>query len=79
MQVQRTMPSIAWLMPSPLFWKPNEVLVQTDSKNYSLSNLEELFMYMKIQTHFLKKGKLLFDLIKFSFVVVIWITQLGGK
>lgn len=40
---QITSPSLAWLLPSPLFWKPDEVLVQTDTKNYTLNNLEEFF------------------------------------
>lgn len=42
-QEQITNPSLAWLLPSPYFWKQNEVLVQTDKKNYSLSNLEDYF------------------------------------
>lgn len=42
-ELQITSPSLAWLLPSALFWKPNETLVQTDSKNFSLSNLEEFF------------------------------------
>ncbi|XP_050301721.1 phospholipase A2 group XV-like [Anthonomus grandis grandis] len=40
---QISQPSTAWLLPSPLFWKPNEVLVQTDKKNFTLSNLNEFF------------------------------------
>ncbi|KAL1124391.1 hypothetical protein AAG570_001020, partial [Ranatra chinensis] len=43
-QMQVTMPSVAWLMPSPYFWKPDEVFVQTEKKNYSLSNIKDLFM-----------------------------------
>ncbi|XP_017778918.1 PREDICTED: group XV phospholipase A2-like [Nicrophorus vespilloides] len=42
-QEQITNPSLAWLMPSTIYWKPNEVLVQTDKKNYSLSNIEDYF------------------------------------
>lgn len=42
-EVQRSCPSVMWLMPSDLFWKPDEVLVKTDHKNYTLSNFEELF------------------------------------
>ncbi|XP_030755084.1 group XV phospholipase A2-like [Sitophilus oryzae] len=41
---QITSPSLAFLLPSPLFWKPDEVLVQTEKKNYTLSNLEEFFI-----------------------------------
>ncbi|EFA04227.1 phospholipase A2 group XV [Tribolium castaneum] len=40
---QITSPSLAWLLPSKLFWKPDEVLVQTSRKNFSLNNLEEFF------------------------------------
>ncbi|KAL3282550.1 hypothetical protein HHI36_005730 [Cryptolaemus montrouzieri] len=40
---QITSPSLAYLLPSPLYWKSDEVLVQTDRKNFSLSNLKEFF------------------------------------
>ncbi|KAL1512992.1 hypothetical protein ABEB36_002483 [Hypothenemus hampei] len=40
---QISLPSTAFLLPSPLFWKPDEILVQTDKKNFTLSNLEEFF------------------------------------
>ncbi|XP_034841217.1 lysosomal phospholipase A and acyltransferase-like [Maniola hyperantus] len=40
---QITCPSLAWLLPSPNFWKPSEVLVQTDKFNYTLNDLEKLF------------------------------------
>jgi len=42
-QMQITSPSLAWLMPSQDLWQPNEVLVQTDYKNYSLSNIQQFF------------------------------------
>lgn len=38
-----TFPSIAWLMPSPLFWKSSEVLVQTPSRNYTRGNIRKYF------------------------------------
>lgn len=41
---QITNPSLAWLMPSRNYWKMDEVLVQTDTKNYTLSNIEDYFM-----------------------------------
>ncbi|XP_066153500.1 lysosomal phospholipase A and acyltransferase-like isoform X2 [Euwallacea fornicatus] len=40
---QMSQPSTAWLLPSPLFWKPDEILVETEKKNFTLSNLEEFF------------------------------------
>ena len=40
---QITSPSLAWLMPSPHFWKPEEVLVSTPTKQYLMSNIEEFF------------------------------------
>lgn len=40
---QITSPSLAWLLPSPYFWKPDEVLVNTPNKVYTMSNLNEFF------------------------------------
>ncbi|KAH9636976.1 hypothetical protein HF086_008237 [Spodoptera exigua] len=40
---QITCPSLAWLLPSPLFWKPTEVLVQTDKYNYTINDFQRLF------------------------------------
>lgn len=40
---QITSPSLAWLLPSPFFWKNTEVLVSTPNKQYTLENLEEYF------------------------------------
>lgn len=42
---QITSPSLAWLMPSPHFWKPDEILVDTPTKQYTMSNLNEFFEY----------------------------------
>ena len=42
-QEQITNPSLAWLLPSKLFWKPDEILVQTDRQNFTLSNLQSYF------------------------------------
>lgn len=41
---QITSPSLAWLMPSPHFWKSNEVLATTHNKQYTMSNLNEFFV-----------------------------------
>lgn len=40
---QITSPSLAWLMPSPHFWKPDEVLATTHDKQYTMSNIKEFF------------------------------------
>lgn len=40
---QITNPSTAWLLPSPLFWRPNEVLVETPSRVYTMSQLKQFF------------------------------------
>lgn len=40
---QITSPSLAWLMPSPHFWKDSEVLVSTPTKQYTMATLEEFF------------------------------------
>ncbi|XP_045511551.1 phospholipase A2 group XV-like [Colias croceus] len=45
---QITCPSLAWLLPSPNFWKPGEVLVQTDKFNYTINDLQRLFMDMDV-------------------------------
>ncbi|XP_026468778.1 group XV phospholipase A2-like [Ctenocephalides felis] len=40
---QISCPSLSWLLPSPLFWKPNEVMATTKSRNYTLAQLSEFF------------------------------------
>ncbi|XP_058125353.1 phospholipase A2 group XV-like [Anopheles ziemanni] len=40
---QITNPSLAFLLPSPLFWKPNEVLARTQSRIYTMDQMEEFF------------------------------------
>lgn len=41
--MQITSPSLAWLLPSKLFWKSNEVMVQTDTKNYTVNDYQDFF------------------------------------
>ena len=41
--IQRSFPSIAWLMPSEYFWKKDEILVQTAKKQYNVTNYDEFF------------------------------------
>lgn len=36
-------PSLAWLMPNPLLWKPDEVMVQSLSRAYTMEQLEDFF------------------------------------
>ncbi|XP_013187011.1 phospholipase A2 group XV [Amyelois transitella] len=43
-----TCPSLAWLMPSPLLWKPDEVLVQTDKFNYTIGDVHKWFADMDL-------------------------------
>ncbi|XP_043467328.1 phospholipase A2 group XV-like isoform X1 [Leptopilina heterotoma] len=45
---QITSPSLGWLLPSTLFWKNSEILVQTDQKNYTLLNLKEFFIDINV-------------------------------
>lgn len=52
---QITCPSLAWLLPSPLFWKPSEVLVQTDKFNYTINDLQKLFTLV-LKTSILNGG-----------------------
>jgi lysophospholipase-3 len=42
-ECQISMPSLAFLLPFPAFWKPNEVLVRTRARNYTYSQLEHFF------------------------------------
>lgn len=42
-QEQITMPSLAWLLPHPEFWKSDEVLVRTASREYTAGGLEDFF------------------------------------
>lgn len=44
---QRTSPSLAWLMPQEGFWEPDEVLVETASRNYTLKDYGEFFSDLK--------------------------------
>ncbi|KAF4525963.1 hypothetical protein B566_EDAN000754 [Ephemera danica] len=39
----RTNPSLSWLLPSPLFWKQNETLVFTPTRNFTMAELPEFF------------------------------------
>lgn len=41
--VQETCPSVVWLMPSKHFWKPDEVMVTMNRKNYTLQNIDQFF------------------------------------
>lgn len=40
---QRSMTSTAWLMPSPSFWKDNEVLVSGPKGNYTVKDYKKFF------------------------------------
>ncbi|XP_012283665.1 group XV phospholipase A2 [Orussus abietinus] len=45
---QITSPSLGWLLPSKLFWKDTEVLVQTEQMNYTLQNLQQFFLDINV-------------------------------
>ncbi|XP_015118642.1 group XV phospholipase A2 isoform X2 [Diachasma alloeum] len=45
---QITSPSLGWLIPSKLFWKGSEVLVQTETRNYTLDNLQQFFLDINV-------------------------------
>jgi len=40
---ERTNPSLAWLMPQQGFWPDDEVLVETEKKNFTRKNISEFF------------------------------------
>lgn len=43
-ELQETYPSVVWLLPSKQFWKPDEVLVIMEKKNYTLVNIDQCFL-----------------------------------
>ncbi|XP_019876595.2 phospholipase A2 group XV isoform X2 [Aethina tumida] len=40
---QITSPSLSWLLPSKLYWKPDEILIETEKKNFTINDLKEFF------------------------------------
>lgn len=42
-EMQISMPSLSFLLPYPAFWKPDEVLVRSRSRNYTYAQLNEFF------------------------------------
>jgi len=47
---QRTMSSLPWLMPKPSFWNSKEILVMTQTRNYTVADYELLFRDMGWET-----------------------------
>ncbi|XP_062552058.1 phospholipase A2 group XV-like [Armigeres subalbatus] len=47
---QITNPSLSWLMPNPLLWKPNEVMVRTLSRSYTMDQLKDFFQDIDYMT-----------------------------
>ncbi|XP_076245161.1 lysosomal phospholipase A and acyltransferase [Calliopsis andreniformis] len=45
---QITSPSLGWLLPSKLFWKETEILVQSEQKNYTLSTLQDFLIDINV-------------------------------
>ncbi|KAH3772297.1 phospholipase A2 group XV-like [Dreissena polymorpha] len=50
---QRSMPSTAWLMPSDEFWKPDEVLVVSPARNYTVRDYKQLFKDIDYETGYM--------------------------
>lgn len=48
-QIQRSSPSLHWLMPHTNFWSDKEVFMRTKDKNYTVANYEEFFRWVVIQ------------------------------
>ncbi|KAH3772229.1 hypothetical protein DPMN_173567 [Dreissena polymorpha] len=44
------MTSTAWLMPSDEFWKPDEVLVVSPARNYTVRDYKQLFKDIDYET-----------------------------
>ncbi|XP_060822942.1 phospholipase A2 group XV-like [Bombus pascuorum] len=45
---QITSPSLGWLLPSRLFWKDTEILVQSEKKNYTLLTLQDYLIDINV-------------------------------
>ncbi|XP_053985696.1 phospholipase A2 group XV-like [Hylaeus volcanicus] len=45
---QITSPSLGWLLPSSLFWKETEVLVESAQRNYTLSTLKDYLIDINV-------------------------------
>nr|XP_034172371.1 phospholipase A2 group XV-like isoform X2 [Osmia lignaria] len=45
---QVTSPSLGWLLPSRLFWKESEILVQSEYKNYTLTTLQDYLIDINV-------------------------------
>lgn len=45
---QITSPSLAWLMPNPHIWKPDDVLASTPNKTYTMATIEEFFQWVTV-------------------------------
>ncbi|XP_033191455.1 lysosomal phospholipase A and acyltransferase [Bombus vancouverensis nearcticus] len=45
---QITSPSLGWLLPSRLFWKDTEILVQSEQKNYTLLTLQDYLIDINV-------------------------------
>ncbi|XP_014215443.1 group XV phospholipase A2-like [Copidosoma floridanum] len=45
---QITSPSLGWLLPSKLFWKNDEVLVETQLKNYTFADMREYLIDINV-------------------------------
>ena len=41
---QITSPSLGWLLPSKLFWKDDEILVETQLRNYTFNDMRQYLM-----------------------------------
>uniref|UniRef100_A0A1B6CCH8 Group XV phospholipase A2 n=1 Tax=Clastoptera arizonana TaxID=38151 RepID=A0A1B6CCH8_9HEMI len=41
--MQITSPSLAWLLPLKSFWNSSETLIETDTKNYTIDDLQDYF------------------------------------
>ncbi|PSN37787.1 Group XV phospholipase A2 [Blattella germanica] len=48
---QITNPSLAWLMPSNLFWTKDDILVQTPDKNYTVNDFQQFFHAPDVELH----------------------------
>lgn len=51
-QIQRSSPSLHWLVPHNTFWMEDDIFMSTSKKNYSVANYEDFFRYAELTNWF---------------------------
>ena len=48
--MERSLPSTMWMMPTKPFWNSSEILVQTSTRNYTITDYRQMFIDMGYKT-----------------------------